>query len=197
MKTSVPTENTHIELFLNCHWELKLLFNVHNNIQNSYLISFLQRRAEIFKKFYYHSLSASSQLIGKDPEAGKDWVQAEKLETEYEMIEWHYQFNAHELTVENDEGQGSLAYCSPWGHKELGTTWLLNNNKIIQLVCDISVFCIQICVTKKISIFLKYINISVHTPPINLNSENEYDRKKTKWMKILQWDSMHLSACNL
>ena len=48
------------------------MFNVHNNIQNSYLISFLQGRAEFLKKFYYHSLSANSQLIGKDPEAGKD-----------------------------------------------------------------------------------------------------------------------------
>ena len=26
------------------------------------------------------------------------------------------------------EGQGSLAYCSPWGHKELDKTEQLNNN---------------------------------------------------------------------
>ena len=26
------------------------------------------------------------------------------------------------------EGQGSLACCSPWGHKELDTMWTLNNS---------------------------------------------------------------------
>ena len=28
----------------------------------------------------------------------------------------------------DSEGQGSLASCSPWGHKELDTTEQLNNN---------------------------------------------------------------------
>ena len=28
------------------------------------------------------------------------------------------------------EGQGSLASCSPWGHKELDTTEQLNKNKV-------------------------------------------------------------------
>ena len=28
----------------------------------------------------------------------------------------------------DSEGQGSLACCSPWGHKELDTAWQLNNN---------------------------------------------------------------------
>ena len=30
------------------------------------------------------------------------------------MVGWHYQFNAHELTVENDEGQGSLEVTKSW-----------------------------------------------------------------------------------
>ena len=43
--------------------------------------------------------------------------------TEHEMVEWHHQLNGHEfeLTLGCD-GQGSLAFCSPWGRKELGTT---------------------------------------------------------------------------
>ena len=51
--------------------------------------------------------------------------------TEDEMIEWHHQFNGHEfeLTLGYGDGQGSLACCSPWGRKELGTTEQLNNNK--------------------------------------------------------------------
>ena len=31
-------------------------------------------------------------LIGKDPDAGKDWGQEEKGATEYEMIRWHHQW---------------------------------------------------------------------------------------------------------
>ena len=36
------------------------------------------------------------------------------------MVGWHYQLNAHEFeqTPRDSEGQGSLAYCSPWGHKD-------------------------------------------------------------------------------
>ena len=64
-----------------------------------------------------------SQLIGKDPDAGKDWGQEEKWAVEDEMFGWHHCFNGHEFeqTLGNSEGQGSLACCSPWGHKELNT----------------------------------------------------------------------------
>ena len=46
------------------------------------------------------------------------------------MVGWHRQFNGQELgqTLGDDEGQGSLACCSPWGHEESHTTGLLNNN---------------------------------------------------------------------
>ena len=44
--------------------------------------------------------------------------------TEDEMVGWHHPLNGHELeqTLEDSEGQGSLAGCSLWGHKELDTT---------------------------------------------------------------------------
>ena len=44
----------------------------------------------------------------------------EKGETEHEMVGPHYQLNGHEFeqTPGDSEGQGSLAYCSPGGHKE-------------------------------------------------------------------------------
>ena len=46
------------------------------------------------------------------------------------MVGWHHQLNGHEFeqALEDGEGQGSLAGCSPWGHKELETTERLNNN---------------------------------------------------------------------
>ena len=58
-------------------------------------------------------------VIWKDPDAGKDWKQEEKRMTEDEMFGWHHWFNGHEFeqTPGDGEEQGSLACCSPWGHK--------------------------------------------------------------------------------
>ena len=51
--------------------------------------------------------------------------------TEDEMVGWHHRLNGHELeqTPRDGEGQGSLVYCSPWGHKESDMTERLNNNR--------------------------------------------------------------------
>ena len=72
-----------------------------------------------------------SQLIRKDPDAGKDWWQKEKETTEDKMVGWHHWLNEHEFeqALGDGEGQGSLACCSPCGHKESDMTELLNNNK--------------------------------------------------------------------
>ena len=40
---------------------------------------------------------AKSQLIGKDPDAGKDWGQEEERMTEDEVAGWHHQLNGHEF----------------------------------------------------------------------------------------------------
>ena len=66
---------------------------------------------------------AKSQLIGKDPDAGKDWRQ-KKRAAEDEMVRSHHWLNGHkfEHTLGDDEGQGSLACCSLWGCKESDTT---------------------------------------------------------------------------
>ena len=51
-----------------------------------------------------------SQLIGKDPDAGKDRRQEEKRATEDEMVGWHHRLNGHEFeqTLGDREGQGRL-----------------------------------------------------------------------------------------
>ena len=69
-----------------------------------------------------------SWLIGKDPDAGKDWGQEEKGVTEDGMVGWHHWFNGHEFeqTLGNCEWQGSLVCCSPWVCKELDMTEQLN-----------------------------------------------------------------------
>ena len=72
---------------------------------------------------------AKSPVVGKDPDAGKDWGQDEKDVTEDEMVGWHHWLNGHESeqTPGNSEGQGSLECCSPWGCQELDTNEWLNN----------------------------------------------------------------------
>ena len=44
--------------------------------------------------------------------------------TEDEMVGWHHQLHGQEFeqSLGDGEGQGSLAYCSPRGHKELDMT---------------------------------------------------------------------------
>ena len=53
---------------------------------------------------------AKSWLIEKDPDAGKDWRQEEKEDTEDEMTGWHHRLNGQEFeqTQGDSEGQGCL-----------------------------------------------------------------------------------------
>ena len=67
---------------------------------------------------------AKSWLIWKDPDAGQDWGQEEKGMTKDEMVGWHHQHNGHRFgwTPGVGDGQGALACCGSWGHKESDTT---------------------------------------------------------------------------
>ena len=69
-------------------------------------------------------LVVKSMLIGKDPDAGKDWRQKNKGVAEDEMVGWHHGLNGHECeqTLGGSEQQESLVNCSSWAHKELDTT---------------------------------------------------------------------------
>ena len=70
---------------------------------------------------------AKSWLNGKDPDTGKDWRQVEKGVTEDEMFGWHHGLSGRKSEqILGDEGQGTLACCSPWGCKELDMTEWLN-----------------------------------------------------------------------
>ena len=71
---------------------------------------------------------AKSWLIRKDPDAGRDWGQEERGTTEDEMAGWHHRLNGREFewTPGDGDGQGGLALCDSWGHKELDTTEQLN-----------------------------------------------------------------------
>ena len=99
-----------------------------------------------------------SWLIGKDPDAGKYWMQEEKGTTEDEMVGWHHQLSGHGFgwTQGVGDGQGGLVCCTPWGSKRLDSTeWLnwtekkggnaetkekqvRNNSAVVKEVLDIS-----------------------------------------------------------
>ena len=72
-------------------------------------------------------------LIGKDPDAGKDWRQEEKGTTEDELVGWHHWIDGHEFEQApgTSDGQGNLACYSLWGHKKSdvteGLNWLGDN----------------------------------------------------------------------
>ena len=71
---------------------------------------------------------AKSWLIGKDSDAGMDWGQEEKGTTEGEVARWHHWLDGREFewTPGDGDGQGGLACCDSWDHKESDTTEWLN-----------------------------------------------------------------------
>ena len=73
-------------------------------------------------------------LSGKDSDAGTDWGQEEKGTTEHEMAEWHHRLDGHEFewTWGVGDGQGGLACCNSWGHKESDTTERLNWTELMR-----------------------------------------------------------------
>ena len=71
---------------------------------------------------------AKNWLIGKDPNAGKDWRQEEKGTSEDVMVGWHHWLDGHEFeqVLGAGDGQGGLTCCGPLGQKESDTTEWLN-----------------------------------------------------------------------
>ena len=75
---------------------------------------------------------AKSWLIGKDPDARKDWGQAEKGTTEDEMAGWHHRLDGlgFGCTLGVGDGQEGLACCGSWDCKESDTTEWLNRTEL-------------------------------------------------------------------
>ena len=81
-----------------------------------------------------------SWRIRKDPEAGRDWRQEEKVTTQGDTVGWHHSWlNGHELEQDlgDGEGQGSLGCCSPWDCKESDLTERLNDSNSRMLSWEI------------------------------------------------------------
>ena len=71
---------------------------------------------------------AKNWLMGKDPDAGKDWRQEEKGTIEDEMVGWHHRLSGPEFEWAPGVGDAgaSLACVGAWGHKESDSTERLN-----------------------------------------------------------------------
>ena len=83
---------------------------------------------------------AKNWLIWKDPDARKDWRQEEKGMTEDEMVGWYHWLNGRESEQApgDDEGQGSVVCCSPWGHKD--QTWLKDWTTTTNRACSLNYY---------------------------------------------------------
>ena len=79
---------------------------------------------------------AKSWLIGKDPDAGRDWGQEEKGMIEDEMAGWHHWLDGceSEWNLVVSDGQGGLVCCDSWGHKESDTTEWLNWTELYWII---------------------------------------------------------------
>ena len=73
---------------------------------------------------YFGHLMRRADSLQKTLMLGKIEGKRRRGITEGEMVGWHHRLNGHEFeqTPGDSEGQGSLACCGPWGHKELDTT---------------------------------------------------------------------------
>ena len=95
---------------------------------------------------------AKNWLIGKGPDAGKDWRQKEQGTTEDEMVGWYHRLNIHEFEQDSGvgDGQGCLVCCRPWGHKELDMTEWLNWIERSPIVPQCHNFFSAVCCSSKI-----------------------------------------------
>ena len=89
---------------------------------------------------------AKSWLIWKDPDAGKDWGQEEKGTTEDETVGWHHRLNGYGFggTPGVGDGQGGLACCGSWGHKESDVSEQLKWTELNQGIPNLSEKCLWI-----------------------------------------------------
>ena len=82
-------------------------------------------------------LDVKNWFILKHPDAGKDWRWEKKWTTENEVIGWHHRLNGHEFesTLGAGDGQGGLAWYSPWGDKQLDRSEQLNWTELMFNFC--------------------------------------------------------------
>ena len=127
-----------LEKTLECPLDCKEIQPVHPKGNQSWI--FIGRTDAEAEAPILWPLDVKNWLIGKDPDARKDWRWEEKGMTEDEMVGWHHWLDGHEFeqSLGIGDGQGSLACCSPLGCKESDMTERLNwlTEEWISLLCE-------------------------------------------------------------
>ena len=120
--TIKKAEHRRIDAFKLWCWRSKEIRQV-NLKRNQFWIVIWRINAEAETPIIW-SPDAKNWLIGKDPDAGKDWRQKEKGMTEDEMLGGIT--DSMDMSLSKLQELGSLACCSLWDHKEADTTEQLN-----------------------------------------------------------------------
>jgi len=125
-------------------------------------------------------------LIGKDPDAWKDWRQ-EKGTTEDKMVGWHHRLDGHEFeqVPGAGDGQGSLVCCSPWGDKESDMIERLNWTELMVLPVGLSHM--SFCILKYIPYILNLLRVF---------SWNDIEFCQMIFRHLLKWSyNFYISFC--
>ena len=116
--TIKKAEHRRIDAFELWHWRRLLRVpwtarrsnqSVLNEISPEYSLEGLMLK---LKLQYFGPPDAKNWLIGKDPDAGKDWRQEEKGMTEDEMVGWHHRHDGHEFEQAPGVGDGQETWCA-------------------------------------------------------------------------------------
>ena len=67
-------------------------------------------------------------LIGKDPDAGKDWRRQEKGTTEDETVGWHHRLNGHGVWVNSGSWTGRSGVLQSMGSQRVRHDWATEPN---------------------------------------------------------------------
>ena len=133
----------NLEKTLDSPWDCKEIQPVHPKGDQSWI--FIGRTDAETEAPILWPPDAKNWLIGKDPDAGKEWRQ-EKGMTEDEMVGWHHQLDGHEFeqVLGVSDGQGSLACCGSWGPNKSDTTeWLDWTELMLSLFSHVPLFAVS------------------------------------------------------
>ena len=71
---------------------------------------------------------AKNWLIGKDPDAGKDWRQEEKGMTKDEMVGWHHRLDGHEINFGSRWWTGKPGVLQSMELQRVGHDWVIRTS---------------------------------------------------------------------
>ena len=126
-------------------------------------------------------------LIGKDPDACKDWRWEKKGTTEYEMVGWHHWLNRHEFeqALGVGDGQGNLVCYSPWDW-----TWVSNWTDWLTLVLKRNNKELLICTKMECPIPPRAFSLHLTNPGYNTTNKHRKTLKGKKKSDFLGTSNM-------